>query len=76
VRLADGSVVTADEAYIRESILAPSARIVAGYQPVMPPFQGLLTEEQTLDLIAYVKSLQAEPVPASGAGVLPPTGKK
>jgi cytochrome c oxidase subunit II len=76
VRLADGSTITADEAYIRESILIPSAKIVAGYQPVMPAFQGQLTEEQTLDLIAYVKSLQAEPVPATGAGVTPPTGKK
>jgi cytochrome c oxidase subunit II len=76
VRLADGSTVTADDAYIRESILIPSAKIVAGYQPVMPAFQGQLTEEQTLDLIAYVKSLQAEPVPATGAGVWPTTGKK
>ena len=76
VRLADGSTVTADDAYIRESILVPSAKIVAGYQPVMPAFQGQLTEEQTLDLIAYVKSLQAEPVPATGAGVWPTTGKK
>jgi cytochrome c oxidase subunit 2 len=74
--LADGSAVTADDAYIRESILVPSAKIVAGYQPVMPAFQGQLTEEQTLDLIAYVKSLQAEPVPATGAGVWPTTGKK
>ena len=76
VRLADGSSVTADDAYIRESILVPSAKIVAGYQPLMPAFQGQLTEEQTLDLIAYVKSLQAEPVPATGAGVSPTTGKK
>jgi cytochrome c oxidase subunit II len=76
VRLADGSTVTADDAYIRESILVPSSKIVAGYQPVMPAFQGQLTEEQTLDLIAYVKSLQAEPVPAAGAGVWPTTGKK
>ena len=76
VRLADGSTVTADENYIRESILNPNAKIVAGYQPLMPAFQGQLTEEQTLDLISYVKSLQAEPVPATGAGVLPAAGKK
>ena len=77
VRLADGSTVTADESYIRESILNPNAKIVAGYQPLMPTFQGQLTEEQTLDLISYVKSLQAEPVPSTGAGVLPAaTGKK
>jgi len=76
VRLADGSTVTADEEYIRESILNPNAKIVAGYQPVMPAYQGQLTEEQTLDLISYVKSLQAEPVPSTGAGNTQNTGKR
>jgi cytochrome c oxidase subunit II len=77
VRLADGSTVTADEAYIRESILQPKAKIVAGYQPVMPTFQGLVTEEQILNLTAYIKSLQSQPVPAKGAGVVPAAaGKK
>jgi cytochrome c oxidase subunit 2 len=77
VLLADGSTVTADDAYIRESILQPKAKIVAGYQPVMPTFQGLVTEEQILNLTAYVKSLQTQPVPAKGAGVAPATlGKK
>jgi cytochrome c oxidase subunit II len=75
VLLADGSVVTADDAYIRESILQPAAKIVAGYQPVMPSFQGQLTEEQIIDLLAYVKSLQNQPVPAKGAGIAPP-GKR
>ena len=41
--LADGATVTADDAYIRESILQPNAKIVAGYQPLMPTFQGQLT---------------------------------
>jgi cytochrome c oxidase subunit 2 len=76
VLLADGSIVTADDGYIRESILQPNAKIVAGYQPVMPTFQGQLTEEQILALTAYVKSLQAQPVPATGAGVAPAAGKK
>jgi len=77
VQLADGTTVTADEAYIRESILQPKAKIVAGYQPVMPTFQGLVTEEQILNLTAYIKSLQSQPVPAKGAGVVPATtGKK
>jgi len=76
VLLADGSAVTADDAYIRESILLPAAKIVAGYQPLMPTFQGQLTEEQILALTAYVKSLQSQPVPATGAGIAPPTGKK
>ena len=75
--LADGSTVTADEAYIRESILQPKAKIVAGYQPVMPTFQGLVTEEQIMNLTAYIKSLQTQPVPAKGAGVAPASaGKK
>ena len=77
VRLADGSVVTADDTYIRESILQPNAKIVAGYQPVMPSFQGQLTEEQILNLTAYIRSLASQPVPATGAGVVATaTGKK
>ena len=77
VLLADGSTVTADEGYIRESILQPKAKIVAGYQPVMPTFQGLITEEQILNLTAYIKSLQSQPVPAKGAGIAPASaGKK
>jgi len=75
VHLADGSNVTADDAYIRESILVPTAKIVAGYQPLMPAFQGQLTEEQIMSLTAYIKSLQSQPVPATGAGVTVP-GKK
>ena len=76
VLLADGSKVSADDAYIRESILQPSAKIVAGYQPLMPSFQGQLTEEQILALTAYIKSLQSQPVPTKGAGIAPPAGKK
>ena len=77
VLLADGSTVTADDAYLRESILQPKAKIVAGYQPLMPTFQGLVTEEQILNLTAYIKSLQSQPVPAKGAGFAPATtGKK
>jgi cytochrome c oxidase subunit 2 len=76
VLLADGSTVTADEGYIRESILDPKAKIVAGYQPLMPAFQGQLTEEQILNLTAYIKSLQSQPVPAAGSGTAPATGKK
>ncbi len=77
VLLADGSTVTADESYIRESIVQPKAKIVAGYQPVMPTFQGLVTEEQILNLTAYIKSLQSQPVPAKGGGIAPAAaGKK
>ncbi len=76
VLLADGSTVTADEAYLRESLLQPNAKIVAGYQPLMPAFQGQLTEEQIFALTAYIKSLQSQPVPAKGSGIAPPTGNK
>jgi len=76
VLLADGSTVVADEAYVRESILQPNAKIVARYPPLMPTFQGQLTEEQILALTAYIKSLQSQPVPEKGSGIAPPTGKR
>ena len=60
VALQSGETTRADESYIRESILAPRARIVAGFQPVMPTFQNQLDEEQILELIAYIKSLGTE----------------
>ena len=64
--LEGGHSVTADENYIRESILDPGAKIVNGYKPVMPTFQGLVSEEQLNALVAYVKSLsEAKPGPAS-----------
>jgi cytochrome c oxidase subunit 2 len=68
---------TVDDAYIRESILNPQAKIVSGFQPIMPTFQGLVTEEQLLQLIAYIKSLSdasATPAPtgATAPGVTTP----
>ena len=63
--LQSGETIVVDEAYVRESILNPGAKITAGFQPVMPAFQGLVTEEQLLQLIAYVKSLSDAPQPAS-----------
>jgi cytochrome c oxidase subunit 2 len=57
VQLAGGGTVKADEGYIRESILQPQAKIVSGYGPIMPTFQGLVTEEGVLQLIEYIKSL-------------------
>jgi cytochrome c oxidase subunit 2 len=65
VTLQNGQKVIADEAYVRESILNPAAKIVAGYQPIMPTFQGQVSEEQLLALVEYVKSL---PKPASKPG--------
>jgi cytochrome c oxidase subunit 2 len=58
VKLADGTTATIDDAYIRESILNPTAKVVAGFQPVMPTFQGQLTEDQIMQLIQYIKSLK------------------
>ncbi len=60
---ADGSKAVADEAYLRQSILSPQAHVVAGYQPVMPTFQGQIDEEGMLALIQYIKSLPAETSP-------------
>lgn len=60
VKLADGRTVTADDSYLRESILFPSEKIVAGYPPLMPTFKGQLSEQQVLQLIAYIKSLRTE----------------
>lgn len=61
VALAGGGTVKADAAYIRESILAPNAKIVAGYQPIMPTFQGLVTEEGITQLIEHIRSLGQQP---------------
>ena len=61
VALHDGETVVVDEAYLRESILTPSAKITAGFQPIMPTFQGLVTEEQLLELVEYIKSLKGLP---------------
>lgn len=60
VQLANGETVTADEEYLRQSILKPQADIVAGYEPLMPSFQGQLTENEIIDLIEYIKSLAKE----------------
>jgi cytochrome c oxidase subunit 2 len=68
VQLEGGRTVIADEAYIRESILLPRAKIVAGFQPIMPTFQGQISEEGLLQLVAYIKSLSRPgTAPTSGA---------
>jgi cytochrome c oxidase subunit 2 len=70
VSLQNGQQVVADEAYIRESILMPGAKITAGFQPIMPTFQGLVSEEGLLQLIEYVKSLKNE---SAGSPAVRPT---
>src|SRR5262245_53795418 len=61
VTLSGGGTVRADEGYVRESILNPQAKIVAGYRPIMPTFQGQISEEEVLQLIQYIKTLGASP---------------
>ena len=58
VTLADGRTVVADENYLRESIMNSQAKVVKGYQGIMPAFQGMVTEENLLQLIAYIKTLK------------------
>jgi len=67
VELANGTGVTADDGYIRESILTPQMKLVSGFQPVMPTFQGLVNEEGVMSLIEYIKSLAAPAAPAPAA---------
>ncbi len=75
VQLAAGGSVPADEGYIRESIVNPAAKIVAGYQPIMPAYQGLVTEEGLMHLVAYVQSLggNAQGGNAAGANAAAPS---
>jgi cytochrome c oxidase subunit 2 len=66
-RLASGATVAVDEAYVRESILTPQAKLVDGYQPLMPTFQGLVSEENVMALVEYVKSLRVPSAAVSRA---------
>ena len=75
VDLQSGDTVTVDEAYLRESILNSQAKVVKGFQPLMPTFQGLISEENLVALIEHVKSMSpnasttaAPPTPAPAGG--------
>lgn len=59
VHLSDGRRIEADRAYIRDSILLPEKDIVAGYEAIMPSFAGQLSEEETLKLVSYIRSLNS-----------------
>jgi cytochrome c oxidase subunit 2 len=74
VQLADGREVIADESYLRTCILTPRATPVAGFRLIMPSFKGLVSEEQLLQLVAYIKSLGPPPDAAapSGSEAVPP----
>lgn len=58
VALASGGSVTADDAYIKNSILEPASQVVAGFQPVMPSYKGKLSDRQIEALVAYIKTLK------------------
>ncbi|MFY9549978.1 MAG: cytochrome c oxidase subunit II [Thermoanaerobaculia bacterium] len=72
-QLQGGQTVLVDESYIRESIVNPQAKLVAGYPPIMPTYQGLISEESLLQLVAYVKSLSSAPPAGSAASAAPAT---
>jgi cytochrome c oxidase subunit 2 len=77
VQLEDGRTVMADENYIRQCILDPGSKRVKGYQPIMPTFQGLVSEEQLNALVAYVKSVSQSAAPAaSTAAAVPAAGSQ
>jgi cytochrome c oxidase subunit II len=63
VKLAGGAIVKADETYLRDCIMTPQKRRVAGYPEIMPSFMGQIDEEHLLKLIAYIKSLKRKAPP-------------
>jgi cytochrome c oxidase subunit 2 len=60
VPLSSGKMIVADEAYLRDSILLPKKDVVAGYEPIMPSFENRVSEEQLVQLVAYLKSLATQ----------------
>ncbi len=74
VELQGGQTIVADESYLRESILNPRAKVVSGFEPIMPTFQGQVSEEQLLQLIAYIKSLGAPGQQQQGVVGVPQQG--
>jgi cytochrome c oxidase subunit 2 len=58
VRLTNGTEPLVNDAYLREAILNPSAEIVAGFAPIMPTYQGQITEDGLIDLVEYIKGMK------------------
>ncbi|MEP6741367.1 MAG: cytochrome c oxidase subunit II [bacterium] len=67
VDLTNGQSLIADEGYVRESIENPQAKIVAGFGPIMPTFQGQVTPEQLIQIMSFIKSLRVTGAPAGAA---------
>ncbi|MGE3804640.1 MAG: c-type cytochrome, partial [Gemmataceae bacterium] len=72
VLLTTGEKVIADDSYLRESILYPKAKVVAGYQPIMPTFKGQLSEEENVQLIAWMRTLGPGQTPTRVEQTPPP----
>jgi cytochrome c oxidase subunit 2 len=58
--LANGQSVTADDAYLRQAILDPSTHITQGYTPIMPTYQGQVSEEGVISLVEFIKNLHTD----------------
>ncbi len=77
-KLTDGSTVEADEAYLTQSMMDPAIQVVAGFQPVMPSFQGKISGPEVAALVEYIKSLQSDAVrtgPSEGPAYAPVRGR-
>jgi cytochrome c oxidase subunit 2 len=61
VPLSDGTIEIADDRYLRDAIIKPRAKIVAGYEPLMPSYEGKISEDELVPLVAYIKSLADAP---------------
>jgi cytochrome c oxidase subunit II len=59
VQLVNGSYTMVDDAFLRDSILNPSMHVTAGYAPIMPTYQGQVSEEGLIDLVEYIKTLHS-----------------
>jgi cytochrome c oxidase subunit 2 len=77
-KLNDGSTVVADEGYLTESMMDPAQKVVEGFQPVMPSFQGKIAGPEVAALVEYIKSLQSDAVrvgPSEGPAYAPIRGR-
>jgi cytochrome c oxidase subunit 2 len=77
-KLTDGSFVDVDEAYLTESMMEPAAKVVDGFQPVMPSFEGKIAGPEVAALVEYIKSLQSDAVrsgPSEGPAYAPIRGR-
>jgi len=60
LQLANGGDVYVDEAFLRQAILSPSQHVTAGYSPIMPTYQGQISEDGLIDLVEYIKTLHTD----------------